>query len=32
MPIISIEKVKILDQRERCDTMCVVMWWSNSEV
>ena len=32
MPIISIEILKILDKREKCDTRCVVMRWSNSEV
>ena len=32
MPIISIEVMKTIDQRERCDTRCVVMRWGNSEV
>ena len=32
MPIISAEIMKIIDQRERCDTRCVVMRWSNSEL
>ena len=32
MPIISIEIMKTIDERERCDTRCVVMRWSNSEV
>ena len=32
MPIISVELMKIIDQRERCDTKCAVMRWSNSEV
>ena len=32
MPIISVEIMKTIDERERCDKMCVVMRWSNSEV
>ena len=32
MPIISVAIMKIIDERERCDTRCVVIWWSNSEV
>ena len=32
MPIISVELMKIIDERQRCDTRCVVMRWSNSEV
>ena len=32
MPIISVEIMKIIDEREKCDTKCVVMRWSNSEV
>ena len=32
MPLISIEIMKIIDERERCDTRWVVMRWSNSEV
>ena len=32
MPIISVEIMKIIDQREKCDTRCVVMRWSNSGV
>ena len=32
MPIISIEIMKIIDKREKFDTMCVVMRWSNSKV
>ena len=31
MPIISIETMKIKDERERYDTRCVVMRWSNSD-
>ena len=31
MPIISVEIIKIIDERERCDTRCVVIKWSNSE-
>ena len=31
MPIISVEIIKIIDERERCDIRCVVMRWSNSE-
>ena len=32
MLIISVEIMKTIDERERCDTRCVVMRWSNSEV
>ena len=32
MPIISIEILKIIDERESCDTMCVETRWSSSEV
>ena len=32
MPIISVEIKKTIDERERCDTSCVVMGWSNSEL
>ena len=32
MSIISVEIMKIIDERERCDTKCVVTRWSNSEV
>ena len=32
MPIISVEIMKIIDERERCDTGCVAMRWSNSKV
>ena len=32
MPMISIEIMKTIDGRERCDTTCVVMRWSNSNV
>ena len=32
MPIISAEILKIIDERGRCDTRCVVMTWSSSEV
>ena len=32
MLIISVEIIKIIDQREKCDTKCVIMRWSNSEV
>ena len=32
MPIISLEIMKIIDEKEKCDTKCVVMRWSNSEV
>ena len=32
MPIISAEILKIIDERERCDTSCGVMKWSSSEV
>ena len=28
MPIVSVEIMKIIDQRKRCDARCVVMWWS----
>ena len=32
MPIISVEIMRTIDERERCDTRCVVMRWSNNEV
>ena len=32
MPIIRIEIMKIMDEREKCDKGCVVMRWSNSKV
>ena len=32
MPISSVEIMKITDERERFDTKCVVMRWSNREV
>ena len=32
MSIISVEIMKIIDERERCDSRCVVMRWINSEV
>ena len=32
MPIISVEIMKTIDERDRCDTKCVVMRWSNSKV
>ena len=32
MLTISIEIMKTIDERERCDTKCVVMRWSNSKV
>ena len=32
MLIISIEVMKIIDERERCDTRCIVMGWGNSKV
>ena len=32
MPIISVEIVKTIDEREKCDTRCVVMRWSNCKV
>ena len=31
MPIMSAEIMKTIQERERCDTRCVVMRWSNSE-
>ena len=31
MPIISVEIMKIIDERERYGTRCVVMRWSNGE-
>ena len=31
MPIISIELMKTVDDRKRCDTRCVAIRWSNSE-
>ena len=32
MPITSVEMLKIIDERERYNTRCVVMRWSSSEV
>ena len=32
MPIISVKIMKAIDERERCNTTCVVMRWSNSKV
>ena len=32
MLIISVEIMKTIDKRERCDTGCVVMRWSNSGI
>ena len=32
IPIISVEIMKTIDERERCDTKCAAMRWSNSEV
>ena len=32
MPIISVEILKIIDEREKCDTKCVEMTQSSSEV
>ena len=32
MPIIRVEIMKIIDERKKCDTRCVVMRWSNTEV
>ena len=32
MPIISVEAMKITDERKRCDERCVVIRWSNSKV
>ena len=32
MPIISVEIMKIIDVREKCDTRYIVIRWSNSEV
>ena len=32
MSIIRVEIMKTKDERERCDTKCVVMRWSNSKV
>ena len=32
MSIISKEIMKTIDERERCDTRCVVMRWNNSKV
>ena len=31
MPIISVEIIKIIDGREKCDTKCLVMRWSDSK-
>ena len=32
MPIIVVKIMKTIDERERCDTRCVVMRWSDSEM
>ena len=32
MPIISVEIMKKVDERDRWDTGCVIMRWNNSEV
>ena len=32
MPIIIVEIMKTIDERERCDRKCVVMRWSDSEM
>ena len=32
MPIISVEIMKTIDERERCDTRCVVVRRNNSKV
>ena len=32
MPIVSVEIMKTIDKKERCDIRCVVMRWSNSKV
>ena len=32
MPVISVEIMKTIDERERCDTKCVPVRWSNSKV
>ena len=32
MPIISEEIMKTIDERERCETMCILMRWNNSQV
>ena len=32
MPRISAEIMKIIDEREKCDTRCVVMKWGNGQV
>ena len=32
MPIITVEIMKIIDEREKCDTRCVGMRWRYSEV
>ena len=32
MAIISAKTMKIIDERKKCDTMCVGMRWSNSKL
>ena len=32
MSIIGVEIMRIIDEREKCDTKCIVMGWANSEV
>ena len=31
MPIISVKIMKTIDERERCNTKCVLMRWSSSK-
>ena len=31
MPIVSVEIMKIIDEREKWDTKCVVIRWNNSK-
>ena len=30
MPMISVDIIKTIDERERCDTSCVAIRWKNS--
>ena len=32
MLIISVDMMKTIDERERCDTKCAIMRWHNSEM
>ena len=31
MPMISVDIIKTIDEKERCDTKCVAIRWKNSK-